>query len=250
MNPRRRFRSDTMKASLEPGYVLHTRPWRDTSLLVEFFSRAHGRVSMVARGAKGRRTRGGSSAALLQPFTPLQCSWSGRTQLKNLSGCEAMAPGLPLVGERVYSGLYMNELLMRLLHHEDPHISLFDHYAAVLTLLAETDSDSTEIPLRRFELVLLEELGYGFDLACDGLSGEALDDEAWYHYQEEHGLVAAPAHATDRLPRYRGADLLSISEGDFSGNARSAAKRLMRQVLSAHLGDKPLKSRELFKRPD
>ncbi len=237
-----------MKALLEPGYVIHTRPWRDTSLIVEFFSREHGRVSMVARGAKGRRSRGGSSAALLQPFTPLQCSWSGRSQLKNLSACEALAPALSLAGERVYSGLYMNELLMRLLHHEDPHRVLFDHYAAVLALLA--DGASSEIPLRRFELVLLEELGYGFDLACDGLSGEALDDQGWYHYHEEHGLVEAPPGAAERLPRYRGHDLLSISRGDFSGNARQSAKRLMRQVLAAHLGDRPLKSRELFKRPD
>ncbi len=243
-----------MKAILESGYVIHTRPWRDTSLLVEFFSREHGRVSMIARGAKGRRTRGGSSAALLQPFTPLQCSWGGRSQLKNLSSCEPLAPALPLTGERVYSGLYMNELLMRLLHHEDPHRVLFDHYAAVLSLLAAGQAagtgESGEIPLRRFELVLLEELGYGFDLSCDGLSGERLVEDTWYHYQEEHGLVLAPSSANDRLPRYRGADLLRISEGDFDGTARQCAKRLMRQVLGAHLGEKPLKSRELFRRPD
>ena len=239
-----------MKATLESGYVIHTRPWRDTSLLVEFFSRDLGRVSMVARGAKGRRTRGGSAAALLQAFTPLQCSWSGRAQLKNLVACEALAPALPLRGQRVYSGLYMNELLMRLLHHEDPHQKLFDHYAAVLAVLAEGGEDSTEIPLRRFELVLLEELGYGFDLANDGLSGDAVAEEAWYHYHEEHGLVAAQVASGDRLPRYRGADLVSISRGDFSGSARQCAKRLMRQALAAHLGERPLKSRELFRRPD
>lgn len=239
-----------MRATLEPGYVIHTRPWRDSSLLVEYFSREHGRVSIVARGAKGRRTRGGSTAALLQPFTPLQCSWGGRAQLKNLSGCEALAPALPLTGARIYSGLYMNELLMRLLHHEDPHQALFDHYAAVLAFLAQGEGESTEIALRRFELVLLEELGYGFDLASDGLSGERLVEEGWYHYQEEHGLVAAPASAADRLPRYRGADLLSISRGEFEGGARQCAKRLMRQVLAAHLGERPLKSRELFRRPD
>jgi DNA repair protein RecO (recombination protein O) len=233
-----------MKADLQSGYVLHTRAWLDNSLLVEYFSRDLGRVSFVARGAKSRKTRGGAGAALLQPFTPLQCSWSGRSQLKTLTAFESLGPALPLQGRRLYSGLYMNELLTRLLHHEDPHRNLFDHYAAVLSLLAEDQGE--EIPLRRFELILLAELGYGFDLTSDGLSGEAVSEEAWYHYHDEHGLVLAGNVTGDRLPRYRGADLCRISRGDFSGTARQCAKRLMRQALAAHLGDRPLKSRELF----
>ena len=237
-----------MRASLESGYVLHTRPWRDSSLLVEFFSREQGRVALLARGAKSRKTRGGSIAALLQPFTPLQCSWSGRSQLRTLTGCESLGPALSLGQRRLYSGLYMNELLMRLLQPEDPHRKLFDHYAAILSLLAEGDDE--EIPLRRFELVLLEELGYGFDLASDGLSGNAVAEEAWYHYHEEHGLIEASRSVGERLPRYRGADLVSLARGDFSGSARQCAKRLMRQALAAHLGDRPLKSRDLFRRPD
>ena len=131
---------------------------------------------------------------------------------------------------------------------EDPHRKLFDHYAAILSLLAEGDDE--EIPLRRFELVLLEELGYGFDLASDGLSGNAVAEEAWYHYHEEHGLIEASKSVGERLPRYRGADLVSLARGDFSGSARQCAKRLMRQALAAHLGDRPLKSRDLFRRPD
>lgn len=232
-----------MKVELQSGYVLHTRPWRDSSLLVEYFSRTSGRVACIARGAKSRKTRGGSAAALLQPFTPLQCSWSGRSQLKTLIGCESLGPALVLPGRRLYSGLYMNELLARLLHHEDPHQKLFDHYAAVLALLAAGEGE--EIPLRRFEIVLLEELGYGFDLVSDGRSGEAVAEEAWYHYDAEHGLVLA-RDRVGQLPRYRGAELSQISRGDFSGNARNTAKRLMRQALASHLGERPLKSRELF----
>lgn len=239
-----------MRASLESGFVLHTRSWRDNSLIVEYFSREQGRVSLVARGAKSRKSRGGTHAALLQPFTPLQCSWSGRSQLRNLNACEAIGPALALHGRRLYSGLYMNELLVRLLHHEDPHEKLFDFYAAALKLLASGEEESEEVPLRRFELVLLEELGYGFDLSCDGLSGAALSEESWYHFHEDHGLVKADGAATDRRPRYSGADLASISRGDFSGGARLAAKRLLRQALAPHLGDKPLKSRDLFRRPD
>ncbi|MEM0953984.1 MAG: DNA repair protein RecO [Pseudomonadota bacterium] len=249
-----------MKATLEPGYVLHLRPWRESSLLVEFFSRSQGRVALVARGAKSGRSRGGSVAALLQPFTPLQCSWRGRGQLRNLGHCESLGPSLRLPGRRLYSGLYMNELLVRLLYHDDPHQKLFDHYAAVLALLAGDVADSEEIPLRRFELVLLEELGYGFDLSSDGLSGEALDPDAWYHYQEEYGLVhlgadASPerqpqARTQHRMARFLGADLLALSKGDYSGGARLCAKRLMRQALAAHLGDKPLNSRDLFRQSD
>ena len=237
-----------MKVDLQSGYVLHARAWRDSSLLVEYFCRELGRVSFVARGVKSRKARGGTGAALLQPFTPLQCSWSGRSQLKTLTGCESLGPALDLKGRRLYSGLYMNELLTRLLHHEDPHQNLFDHYGLALSLLA--DEQGEEVPLRRFELVLLGELGYGFDLTSDGLSGEAVAEEAWYHFDEEYGLVRASGDAGDRLPRYQGADLSRISRGDFSGTARQCAKRLMRQALATHLGDRPLKSRELFQRID
>ena len=237
-----------MRASLESGYVLHSRPWRDSSLLVEYFSREQGRVSLVARGAKSRKSRGGSAAALLQPFTPLQCSWSGRGQLRTLTGCESTGPALRLPGRHLFSGMYMNELLARLLHHDDPHRKLFDHYAAVLTLLAQGEGE--EIPLRRFELVLLEELGYGFDLGYDGLSGEAITEQGWYQFDEEYGLVPARGGSAERLPRYLGADLMRIGRGDFTGTARQTAKRLMRQALSSHLGGRPLKSRELFRQLD
>ncbi|MEP5763052.1 MAG: DNA repair protein RecO [Halieaceae bacterium] len=237
-----------MRASLQAGYVLHTRPWRDNSLILEYFSRELGRVAMIAKGAKSRKTRGGSSAALLQPFTPLLCSWSGRSELKTLTDCESAGQPVPLQGRKLYSGLYLNELLMRLLQHEDPYHTLFDHYDAALGLLSQQQGE--EIALRQFELRLLDELGYGFDLLSDGISGEAVDLDCWYNYHEEYGLVLASADASDRLPRYRGADLASIKRGDFSGEARRCAKRLMRQALATHLGDKPLKSRELFQHLD
>ena len=233
-----------MRVDLQAGYVLHSRPWRDSSLIVEYFSRECGRVSLVARGAKSRKSRGGSPAALLQPFTPLRCSWSGRGQLRTLTHCESNGQAWPLQGRQLYSGLYMNELLSRLLHHEDPHQKLFDHYAAALALLS--DGECEEIPLRRFEIVLLEELGYGFDLSCDGRTGEALSEDSWYHFDQECGLVQATAGGSNSQPRYPGIDLLRISRGEYSGTARQSAKRLMRQALSAHLGGRPLKSRELF----
>jgi len=236
-----------MRVSLQQAYVLHTRAFRDSSLLVELFSREHGRISMVAKGVKSaarRRSASGGQAALLQPFVPLLCSWSGRSSLKTCTGCEARGRAPTLVGRRLYCGLYINELLNRLLHHYDAHEALYDLYEESLQGLAQ--AAETELLLRRFEFRLLEELGYGFDLAREGLSGEALAENGWYMFHQEHGMVAPETQPDADMPRFSGADLLAIARGDFSAGARRTAKRLMRQALAAHLGDKPLKSRELF----
>jgi DNA repair protein RecO (recombination protein O) len=236
-----------MRVSLQPSYVLHTRPYRDSSLLVELFSRQHGRVSLVAKGARpagGRRTRGGSQAALLQPFIPLYCSWSGRSNLHTATGCEPRGASAPLQGQRIYCGLYVNELMNRLLHHEDPYPELFDYYEQVLKDLADTDS--FEWLLRQFEFRLLEELGYGFDLKTDGLHGSEVQDGRWYVYHNEYGLVQAPADSGSAIPRFAGQELLKIAAGVLDDDSRRCAKRLMRAALAVHLGEKPLKSRELF----
>jgi DNA repair protein RecO (recombination protein O) len=236
-----------MRVELQSGYVLHTRPYRDNSLLVEFFSRDYGRVSLVARGAKGRKTRGGSVAALLQPFQPVSCAWMGRGELKTLTGCESPGSSAGLVGKAVFSGLYINELLVRLLHHEDPHQVLFDRYHQVVEELGGGLDE--ELVLRGFEFALLGELGYGFALDLDGRSGEPLASECWYHYHPDYGLVQAAALTNDRLPRYRGRDLQDVAQGISGIAGRKCAKQLMRQVLATHLGEKPLHSRELFRQP-
>jgi DNA repair protein RecO (recombination protein O) len=236
-----------MRVSLQAAYVLHTRHYRDTSLLVEIFTREHGRVSLVAKGARpsgAKRSRGGSQAALLQPFVPLLCSWSGRSSLRTSTGCEPRAPSLQLKGQRVYCGLYVNELMNRLLHHDDPHPELFDYYEHILEQLAQVDN--FEWILRQFEFRLLEELGYGFDLARDGLSGEPVNDGQWYVYHNEYGLLEAVADTGSDVPRFAGADLLKIESEIYDDDSRRCAKRLMRAALATHLGGKPLKSRELF----
>ncbi len=236
-----------MRVSLQPSYVLHTRPYRDSSLLVELFSREHGRVSLVAKGARpagGRRSRGGSQAALLQPFTPLYCSWSGRSSLHTSTGCEPRGLSVPLRGQKIYCGLYVNELMSRLLHHEDAHPELFDYYEQVLVELG--DSESFEWVLRQFEFRLLEELGYGFDLQSDGLNGSEVQAGRWYAYHGEYGLVQAAADSASDIPRFAGEELLKIASGKLDDDSRRCAKRLMRAALAVQLGEKPLKSRELF----
>lgn len=233
-----------MRVSLQPAYVLHSRPYRDSSLLLETLTPEYGRIGLVARGARGP-TRRGSRAVLLQPFVPLLLSFSGRGELKTLTAREAVGKPIALRGERMFSGLYVNELLVRLLHRHDPHPQLFALYAR--TLEALQGQEALDETLRGFELALLDELGYSFDLTLDGRSGEAVQAELWYQYHPEFGMVATAANHDPSRPAYVGADLLRLSRGEFGGEARLAAKRLLRQALAIHLGEAPLKSRELFR---
>ncbi len=233
-----------MRAALQPAFILHHRPYRDTSLLLEVFTPEQGRLSLVGKGVR-RRSRGGSSAALLQAFTPLLLSFSGRSELKTMTAVEAAGPALPLRGERVYSGMYMNELLVRLLHRYDPHPRLFAAYGQALESLVE--APVVDAVLRRFELNLLDELGYSIDLSVAGDTGEPVREDGWYGYEPDRGLVARRDLAETAAPAYAGEDLLQLAGGDFGGSALRTAKRLLRQVLSEHLGQTPLKSRDLFK---
>jgi DNA repair protein RecO (recombination protein O) len=232
-----------MRVALQRSCVLHTRPYRDSSMLLELFSRDCGRVSLVAKGARGARRRGGTNPSLLQPFQPLLCSWSGRSELKTLTACEADGSALTLPGQRLYSGLYVNELVVRLLHHEDPHPQLFDHYYTTLAELGAVED--VEPTLRRFELDLLRELGYGFDLAYDGSSGEPLGEDEWYRFDSEQGLVATGEQG-GRHQYYLGAELLRLGSGEFDRASRRCAKRLLREALAVYLGARPLHSRALF----
>ncbi|TDG11999.1 DNA repair protein RecO [Seongchinamella unica] len=234
-----------MRVHLQPAYILHSRPYRDSSLILDVFCAEHGRLSLVSKGAR-RRSKGGSKLALLQAFAPLLLSFSGRSEMKTLTQVEPAGSRLALRGDWLFSAMYLNELLVRLLHRHDPHPRLFAAYSNALTELAA--EGAVEAPLRRFELVLLDELGYSFSLAEDGLSGEGLEAEGWYHYHPDHGLVTGLPGSDPARPAYAGADLLALARGEFEGPASTAARRLLRQVLTQHLGDAPLKSRDLFRR--
>lgn len=233
-----------MRVALQPAYILHSRPYRDSSAILEVFSAEHGRISLVAKGAR-RRTRGGSNAALLQPFTPLLLSFSGRSEMKTLTQVESAGVALSLRGDRLFSGLYVNELLMRLLHRHDPHPALFAAYGEAIGALAT--ASSVDGVLRRFEFRLLEDMGYSFDLSSDGRTGEVVQENAWYHYHPDYGLVQRMGVADPARPAYAGSELKLMSRGEFTGEARLAAKRLVRQALADHLGEAPLKSRDLFR---
>ncbi len=233
-----------MRVSLQPAYLLHSRPFRDSSLLLDVFTAEHGRVGLIGRGAR-RRSRGGSQAALLQPFKPLLVSFSGRAEQKPLLAVEAAGPLPALLAERLFSGLYLNELLVRLLQRHDPQPELFALYGATLASLAS--NEPAELHLRRFELGLLDALGYGFDPAVDGYAGESVEPGGWYQYQAEFGLVACTQASVAPSARFLGSDLLAIAAGQYGGEYGVALKRLLRQALASHLGERPLHSRALFR---
>lgn len=213
------------------AFVLHTRPYRETSLLVDLFTLEQGRIAVVAKGA---RRSGSSRRFTLQPFQPLHVSWTGRHELKNLSQAEVPQVMAQPQGNALLCGLYANELLQRLLQPADPHPRLYLYYTYLLReLLQPTDLEGA---LRTFERQLLESLGYGLALS-------ACQTPLFYVYDAKKGLVQSVNQRTG----YLGAWLQSIAEDRYDDpNVRRAAKRLMREAFASLLGDKPLKSRELF----
>ncbi len=220
----------------DPAFVLHTRPWRETSLIVDIFSRHHGRLGLVARGA---RRAGAAVKARLIPFQPLTLSWFGRGQLRTLHAAEWQGGGLMLRGHALMCGFYLNELLLRLLPEGDAHETLFDHYTLALADL--NSRPEVEPVLRRFELDLLTELGYAQSLGHLA-SGGVIDPEARYGYEIGAGVIPP-----NRAAGYSGRALLALAAGDFSQpNTLAEGKLLMRALLAHYLGDKPLATRQLL----
>lgn len=231
-----------VKVQLEPGYILHRRPYRDSSLLVEAFSRDYGRVGLVAKGAKRGRS---PTAGLLEPFQPLLISWSGKGELSTLIGVELSGILPDLKGDDLLGAFYINELMMRLLQRHIPHPELYDCYARTLESLST--SGTLEWNLRLFERDLLQEIGYGLLLTHTADTGEVIQPQQQYCYHPERGAILYDGF-DDAGVMVGGSTLLALSSGnepDRSGLLES--KRLMRRALSPYLGDKPLASRELFR---
>jgi DNA repair protein RecO (recombination protein O) len=217
----------------EPAYLLHTRPYRESSVLAELLVAERGRVGVVMRGARGKPAT--------QIFQPLLVRIAGHGELKTLKAAEPGGSLLMLAGNALFSGFYLNELLVRLLSRDLPLPGLFMAYAQALGELAE--SADIEPILRRFEKLLLDSLGYGFDFDIDCRSGSPMEPGLFYTYLPEGGLgQCAPGRDA-----YAGEVLLALAEGDYTTpEPRQAAKRILRLALSRQLGDRPLKSRELF----
>lgn len=230
--------SSIMRISLQPAFILHHRPFRETSVLLDVFSKDHGWVSLVAKGVRTPRS---TLKALLQPFVPLLLSWQGKNELMNLVAVEPKGSPFQLVGDCLLSGFYINELLMRVLQKQDPHPQVFMNYQS--TLEALTLSPLNQSVLRIFEKKLLEEIGYGLQWS-DFSNGQSLVPDKYYHYYPGYGFKEIENQSAQG---FKGGSLLAFADELFiSQQDLQDAKRLMRFVIATLLGEKNLNSRELF----
>lgn len=241
-----------MRVELEKAYVVHSRPFRDTSLIVEFITPDYGRVSAVVRGVRSAGKAARAKRGLLQPFVPLLIGWTGKNDLKtatHIESAEVARQLQGLQGPRLFSALYVNELMVRLLPRSEENPALFALYEWVL---AHLGSDlPIDIGLRQFELRLLDNLGFGIDFSVEAETGEPLQARLLYSYQPDHGFSRCSAAQQPLAGRaasnlFNGSDLQALAAEQFNETTRKAAKRLCRLAIEARLGGKPLKSRELF----
>lgn len=225
----------------QPGFVLHSYPYRETSLIVEVFSRDHGRVGLVAKGA---RRPSSALRGTLMAFQPLLIDWSGGGEVKTLIRAEWQG-GQPLLGgQSLLVAYYANELLMRLLPREDPHPELHHAYGEALRTLAA--GEAQEVVLRRFELALLQELGYGLPLE-DDVDGAPVRPDRFYAYIIERGPVPVDDAGIEETALVSGRTLLHMARGDFSDpDILAGSKALMRRLIQHYLGGQVLQSRRVF----
>lgn len=230
---------------LQRCFVLHRRNFGNSSLILELFADAHGRIAVLAKGAKQPRRGRTAGGEVLQPFRPLWLSWSGRGEVKTLLRYEPAGPALELTGKRLFCGFYLNELLVRLLGRGDPHEALFAFYYSALTSLSA--GEDIESALRQFELRLLHEIGYAVVLDIEAASGRPVESGLRYVYEKESGLRVAGTSDSQRS--VSGETLLRLATGrSLRGQMTREARALMRRLLAPYLGDRPLKSRALFRR--
>lgn len=230
-----------MRYLLEPSYILHTRKYRETSLILEAFSREQGRVALVARGARGAKSRWKN---MLQPFRPLLLGWNQRGEMGTLTGADQVASPPALAAEALFCGIYANELLMRFLQRSDPHPRLFERYQQLLGELA--GGESAQPPLRLFEKHLLEAAGFGMQLDREHGTGVPVLPQAWYQYVPESGPLCREKTGAKDDQLVSGSALLALQSGNIEPQHQRELKLLMRRLITSYLGDRPLKSQSLF----
>jgi DNA repair protein RecO (recombination protein O) len=229
--------SERTEVLLEPGYVLHQRSYRNSSLIVDCLTASHGRQSLVARGARRAEWR---QRPLLQAFQPLRLSWVSHGELGNLTLAEAAAPAHDLKGESLMAGFYLNELLLRLVPRGDQSDAILGCYSSCLGRLAAAGNAAQA--LRLFELDFLDALGYRVDLESDCRTGEPIAPDRQYTFEHEGGLTASGEHTT--MERYSGRHLIALREHRLDDpESLRAARALLGGILKRHLGERPLMTR-------
>jgi DNA repair protein RecO (recombination protein O) len=220
--------------------VLHSYPYKETSLIVDMFTRDHGRVGVVAKGAKRPLSK---LRGVLQTFQPLSLSFSGKSELRTLIDAEWVGGMLPLERTALLCGFYLNELLVKLLARDDPHPKLFDHYVATLNELAH--GEPAQIALRKFERALLKETGVAADLTRCTVTRTPVEPNGYYVVDPERGARTAGPQET--WPVVHGRTLLDMESEDYADSTTQAeAKQLMRFLLAHHLGGAPLNTRQIL----
>lgn len=228
------------RPQLQAGFILHHRPYRDTSLVLDVFSREAGRLAIVARGARQSRSR---QRALLQPFRPLLLSWRLGGDMGTLTGVEADGPSLALTGERLLAGFYLNELVLRLLGRHDPNPEFFALYTHALDDLAE--GGDTAPVLRAFEKRALDCLGYGLPLSTHALDGSEIQPDVRYRFDVQAG--ARPVSGQDSSS-VGGETLLALYHETFDGpGGQGEMRRLLSSALAVHLGGRPLQTARVLR---
>ena len=224
----------------QPAFVLHHRPFRDTSQLLDVISREYGKVTLVARGSRAAKSK---LRGVLRPFQPLRLSWFLRADLGTLTGAEIDAAPLTLSGDALLSAYYVNELVLNFLHRHDPQPEIFDAYGQTIAALAQ--SGELAANLRVFEMELLRLLGYALNLDDDANLHEPLDVQGCYEYRVEQGPVSVTRSEGPMV--FTGARLRDIAAGRFedTGVLRDAG-RLLREVIRHHLDGRELKSRKVL----
>lgn len=228
-----------MRVEKEPSFILHQRAYSETSVILDIFSKKYGRLSLIAKGVKKQASSKGS---VLNQFQLLILSWSGRSDLKTMTNAEIAGDVYRISPDAVYCGFYINELIIRLLHQNDPHPELFDYYNQ---LIKNFSNGLSEKLLRVFEKKLLIEIGYGVILDHDK-NNNAIDADADYYYLPEEG----PVKVIDRsinANMIKGKNLLALANEKFGDQDDMVEiKKLMRMLLQMQLGEKPLRSRQLM----
>jgi len=228
------------QTALQAAYILHRRPYRDSSVLVELLTRSEGRLAAIVRlGKKANSVRN----AILQPFHPILVDYKARGELYSLGQVEPAGRMKRLTGDRLACGLYLNELLLQLTHRDDHHPEMFMTYETALGSI-ERDVDLHDC-LRRFEIGLLNQLGYGLLLDYEADSNLPIQAEGRYRYQPDYGPIRAQENSPGSV---QGETLICLSKGlSMEKTGRQEAKQLMQHVIAYHLGGRKLRSRELFR---
>lgn len=225
----------------QPAFILHHRPFRDSSQILDVLTRDHGKIALVARGSRGSKSR---LAGILRPFLPLRLSWLLKSELGTLTGADAAGPPAGMAGDALLAAYYVNELLLKFLHRYDPQPEIFALYKNVLDALVQ--SKRVAAVLRSFELELLSLLGYAVNIGGSDGSLSDLDSEQYYEYRMELGLVAVESAGTALV--FTGATYAEIAAQRFSDpDILRAASRLLREIIAFHLGGTELKSRKVLR---